>query len=578
MATMGVAVALGNRSRVGFMRIMIYLSSPLEPCIMRTISAGLLVLGFFVTAAWSDPPKQALHKEKDNKADNTENKRKPKFTISKETTYLTEPRDKDGYIDYAAALNKRLREGVTPATNANVLLWQALGPRPDGKKMPDEFFELMGIKPPPEHGEYFVDLYRYIKEHAKVDGYESRKEILDQIDRARQRPWTPQQYPHVAAWLKLNEKPLALVLEATKRPDYFSPLVRRKTDKGSSGLLGALWAPGMQEFREIMKALVGRAMLRVAQGRAGDAWQDLLACHRLGRLVGRGPTLIDGLVGIAIDTATDEADLAFLGSANLSTKQIQDCLHDLQKLPPVPEMAAKADVFERFLFLDTVMIAARRGPEYVEAFSGFGWPKEPDPMAKKVWGTIDWDPTLRSGNQWYNRLAAAMRVKDRAAREKQLDKLENELKTLKANLADPSGLGKAAVTKEPAKSLGKALGQALGDILVAMVFPAARRMQEAADRAEQVQNNLHLAFALAAYQRDHGSYPKKLDALAPKYLAKIPQDMFSGKPLIYRQSESGYLLYSVGVNGKDEDGRGNEDAPRGDDLSVRMPLPKLHKK
>jgi hypothetical protein len=42
-------------------------------------------------------------------------------------------------------------------------------------------------------------------------------------------------------------------------------------------------------------------------------------------------------------------------------------------------------------------------------------------------------------------------------------------------------------------------------------------------------------------------------------------------------SAKGYLLYSVGVNRKDEGGRGYEDDPPGDDLTVRMPLPKLRR-
>src|SRR5947209_7995811 len=60
--------------------------------------------------------------------------RKANFTVSKETTYVTGPLDKDGYVDYAAALNERLGKGVTPETNANVLIWKAIGPRPQAAK------------------------------------------------------------------------------------------------------------------------------------------------------------------------------------------------------------------------------------------------------------------------------------------------------------------------------------------------------------------------------------------------------------------------------------------------------------
>ena len=93
-----------------------------------------------------------------------------------------------------------------------------------------------------------------------------------------------------------------------------------------------------------------------------------------------------------------------------------------------------------------------------------------------------------------------------------------------------------------------------------------------------MQRNLQVAFALAAYHRDHGNYPAKLDDLAPKYLAAVPDDLFSGKALIYRPSEKGYLFYSVGVNGKDEGGRSFDDDPPGDDLPVAMPLPELKPK
>jgi hypothetical protein len=82
-----------------------------------------------------------------------------------------------------------------------------------------------------------------------------------------------------------------------------------------------------------------------------------------------------------------------------------------------------------------------------------------------------------------------------------------------------------------------------------------------------------VAFALAAYRADHGKYPASLDELAPKYLPKVPRDLFSGGPLVYLPEGDGYLLYSFGVNGSDEDGRGRDDDPRGDDLAVRMPVP-----
>ena len=50
-------------------------------------------------------------------------------TISKETTYITEPLRPDGYPDYLAALNQLASKGVTPEDNAVVILVQAFGPK-----------------------------------------------------------------------------------------------------------------------------------------------------------------------------------------------------------------------------------------------------------------------------------------------------------------------------------------------------------------------------------------------------------------------------------------------------------------
>lgn len=115
----------------------------------------------------------------------------------------------------------------------------------------------------------------------------------------------------------------------------------------------------------------------------------------------------------------------------------------------------------------------------------------------------------------------------------------------------------------------------MGDILLCVLVPPFRKVQEAGDRQEQVQRNLHVAIALAAHQRDHGTYPKKLDELTPKYLATVPPDLFTGKALVYMPSGDGYLLYSLGDNGLDDQGRSHDDDPQGDDIRVRMPLPAL---
>src|SRR5262249_28335624 len=152
---------------------------------------------------------------------------------------------------------------------------------------------------------------------------------IEQLDRTSVRPWTPKQFPVIAGWIEANEKPLDLVVEGTKRPHYFSPLVARRTKDQPSNLIGAL-LPAVQKCREMTQALTVRAMLRLSQGRQEEAWQDLLACHRLGRHIARGGTLIEGLVGIAIDAIAGNATLTYLDHVRPTGKQVRDCLRDLR--------------------------------------------------------------------------------------------------------------------------------------------------------------------------------------------------------------------------------------------------------
>src|SRR5947209_1626931 len=83
--------------------------------------------------------------------DKAHSAKKP-FSIAKETTYITEPVDKDGFIDYAAALNDRLSAGVSKENNAVALLCQVFGPNPEGVLVDPDFYKRLGIDEPPAKG------------------------------------------------------------------------------------------------------------------------------------------------------------------------------------------------------------------------------------------------------------------------------------------------------------------------------------------------------------------------------------------------------------------------------------------
>ncbi|MFZ5828591.1 MAG: hypothetical protein ACOY3P_00815, partial [Planctomycetota bacterium] len=91
---------------------------------------------------------------------------------------------------------------------------------------------------------------------------------------------------------------------------------------------------------------------------------------------------------------------------------------------------------------------------------------------------------------------------------------------------------------------------------------------------------------LALYRAENGGFPATLDPLVPNYAEPMPLDPFTDRPFVYKRAAdgAGYLLYSVGANGRDDGGHNfireqswDEGAPppdcpeEADDWAVRYP-------
>ena len=62
-----------------------------------------------------------------------------------------------------------------------------------------------------------------------------------------------------------------------------------------------------------------------------------------------------------------------------------------------------------------------------------------------------------------------------------------------------------------------------------------------------------------------GDLPAYLDVLVPQFLANVPLDPFDGQPLRFKRLDQGYVVYSIGRDGRDG---GGKEKPL---LSVKMP-------
>ncbi|MFC1760612.1 hypothetical protein ACFL6U_00855 [Planctomycetota bacterium] len=74
-------------------------------------------------------------------------------------------------------------------------------------------------------------------------------------------------------------------------------------------------------------------------------------------------------------------------------------------------------------------------------------------------------------------------------------------------------------------------------------------------RVEAQQQTALTALAIERYRLAQQRLPEQLDQLVPDYLETGPIDPYDGQPLRYRLLDTGYVVYSIGVDGKDDGGK-----------------------
>lgn len=523
------------------------------------VGAVLLhVVAIFAPSNGADDRPPAVAKPNPKAA--TAPKPKPKITVSKQTTYILKPVDSDGFVDYLGALNQKGSQGVTPVSNAGVLLVRAWGAKEFEPRERLRYYQLLRIEPPPDGSPLLTDFEAFV---VKKSGREPTTAEFADFGQSLREPWSTRQSPLLAEWVTANEKPLELVLEATRRTRCYLPLV---APVGSG--IADMPLPGAAS-RAAARLLTARAMSEIAAGKITEAERDLLACHRLARLYGHTPFSIPALVAYVEDAMACAGDARLMDSAHPSAERALAYQRELRGLEPLPTLVDAIEA-ERFQFLDTIISLARQGPPAdLDARGGnvaiFG-------NLQSRWASLNWDDALAFGNEQFDRAIAAARKPSVPERNVAFRQYDREMRAASAKARRGSSDLSAIFSV-----LQNNRERQMGEVLTFLLMPALQATSNAEDRAHTREALGQVGFALAAYHADHGTYPESLNALSPKYITRVPNDLYTEQPLHYRREGAGCLLYSVGANGVDDGGRTFDSQPPGDDIVLRLsggPRPK----
>lgn len=306
-------------------------------------------------------------------------------------------------------------------------------------------------------------------------------------------------------------------------------------------------------MRDAARALGVRAMRHVGENRLPEAWSDLAAIHRLARLTAQGQSVTDQLVAMAMSELACQGTLALLSSDHLTIELARQVTKDLAELSNVTNVLDRINNSERISALDAVFRIKREGMlpfvRDIQALSGNG------ELAKEENSTNDptrnlqanWNSALNRVNSWYDRLVTVLRMPSHISRKTAYARFEAELSAEHDRIGSPRRLVAPELSLNPK-------GESVGVIVASLIIPSLETAIAAEDRTSTMLQLTRLAAALATYRAEHRVYPAKLDGIVPGELSKLPVDIYNSKGFVYRPTSDGYLLYSIGEDGKDDGG------------------------
>ncbi|HSV14918.1 MAG TPA: hypothetical protein VLI90_11700, partial [Tepidisphaeraceae bacterium] len=384
----------------------------------------------------------------------------------------------------------------------------------------------------PEAGNYFVTYDDYVAQHPGTMVED------DPTDPNGPVVWPNKVSDLTRQWLKSNEKPLALLAEATKRPRYFIPFYggfRTQT-------LIEVLIPHVGLLRQTRRPLLTRAMLRLNDGDYAGFHDDVMTVHWLARLMAQSSTLVERMVAKDMDIAACRIEGAAAAGGKLSVEQCKSLAAESIALGDLQPITDAWNMGERLMGLDVLQMLARSNPVHAGTYlnAAIGGSSQNavariEPPFAFLFIPISYEQNMIALNHFHDSAMAAIELRSYPQRAAMMRLWAKQLN-------ESTRHGPVMILTTP-------------DWADALLLPQLDRTIANAEIARVQRRLTQVALALAAFKAEHaGTYPAALDELSPQYLPAVPSDLFLDKPLIYSRTNMGYALRSVGPNMTDDGG------------------------
>ncbi|MFH1706390.1 MAG: hypothetical protein ABIF71_00495 [Planctomycetota bacterium] len=279
--------------------------------------------------------------------------------------------------------------------------------------------------------------------------------------------------------------------------------------------------PHLAQMRMIARLFGTRGMAYALTDRPVEAWEDILLGLQMAEDLRDEPLLISQLVRNAMTMTMLRMAEKLCGQAALPADPaaIDRALVPLESMEPF----TRAIDSERLLLGEWVF--RKSGGELVGLQSEFGGGSEL---------RLLFILPLRPWRQW-----------DHAA---YLDTLRAYCRIINTPVGDVPAM-------EAVKAMEQQVGRlSIFHVFTRMIVPVLGRSYLGHLKMIATVRICRTSLALLAFKAAHGVYPADLAALGDLGTSDPRIDPFSGRPLIFRVDENGCVLYSVGDDGKDDQG------------------------
>jgi len=274
--------------------------------------------------------------------------------------------------------------------------------------------------------------------------------------------------------------------------------------------------PDLHEIKTAAKLLKLEAILHAENGDGKSAIRSTKSCLGIARSLANEPAISSQVLHVACRSIATTTIEYCINRVDLTDEQLVDlmeCVHNAERISDM----SRAFVGERCMGLSFFKAPESVNPDLID-----GIPVHPIFELYKAVGLVDADAIIY------------------------LDLMDEYIKSAKLPLHK---------RQEAVNAIDARLKSTSQAHILPSIMPALSRITTIELRTIARLRTARAALAVERYRLALGKLPDALTDLVPLYLDSVPTDPFDGNELRYKKLEAGFVVYSIGEDLSDDDGR-----------------------